>query len=240
MSIETKPEEQAESPPPVPARMSTRVASRRRQRFRTLGAYLIVLGLLTVGFVIFEYWGTSYLTQRAQNHLRASAVAHGLIKYSVPDPQGVIKEERRPIPHAALGYLKIPRLHLDMVFVQGADEGSLRLGPGHYVGTPLPGQGGNVAIAGHRTTYLHPFWALNEMRKGDRITIETSNGVFVYRVEWVRIVLPHDTSVLASTARPSLTLTTCNPRFSAAQRLVVRARQISGPGLLAAAPTNTA
>src|SRR5439155_9468550 len=90
MSIETKPEEQAESPPPIPARATSRVAGRRRQRFRTIGAYLIVLGLLTVGFVIFEYWGTSYLTQRAQNHLRAAAVAHGLIKYSVPDPQGVI------------------------------------------------------------------------------------------------------------------------------------------------------
>jgi sortase A len=77
---------------------------------------------------------------------------------------------------------------------------------------------------------------LNEMKKGDLITLETSAGVFVYRVVWSKVTVPTDVSVLAPTAKPSLTLTTCNPRFSARQRLDVRAVQISGPGLNAAIP----
>jgi sortase A len=101
-------------------------------------------------------------------------------------------------------------------------------GPGHDTWTPLPGEGGNVAISGHRTTFLHPFWSLDRVGPGDLITLETANGRFVYRVVWQRVISPDATWVTAPTAVPSLTLTTCTPRFSAARRLVVRAVQIYG------------
>jgi sortase A len=240
MAIDTRPEQQRDQSAPGVTR-AIRRATRRRQRYRTVGKYLVTLGLLTLGFVVYEYWGTGYLTQRAQNGLRATVANHGFIQYSLPDDRGTIEPERRPIRGKGLGYIRIPRLHLDMVFVQGgadplAEAGPLKLGPAHYVRTPMPGQGGNVGIAGHRTTYLHPFWGLNELRKGDLITLETHAGIFIYRVVWSKVTLPTDVSVLASTAKPSLTLTTCNPRFSARQRLDVRAVQISGPGLTASIP----
>jgi sortase A len=241
MAIDTRPESQAEPISPVATRVATR-RGRRSRRLRTIGKYLITLGVLTVGFVAYEYWGTGYLTQRAQNSLRNSVAAHGFVKYDLPTPgpsSAPARPKARPIPGGALGYIRIPRIGLDMVFVEGATAGPLKKGPGHYIGTPYPGQGGNVGIAGHRTTYLHPFWALNELKKGDKITLETSRGVFVYRVVWIKVTLPTDVSVLAPTAKPSLTLTTCNPRFSARERLDVRAVQISGVGMDAEAPETT-
>jgi LPXTG-site transpeptidase (sortase) family protein len=98
------------------------------------------------------------------------------------------------------------------------------MGPGHYSGTPLPGEAGNSAIAGHRTTYLRPFYSLNALRPGDRIIVTTVQGTFTYRMTSSLIVSPNDVSVVAPTPFPELTLTTCNPRWSATQRLVVHAR----------------
>ena len=92
----------------------------------------------------------------------------------------------------------------------------------------MPGEGGNVTVAGHRTTFLHPFWSLDKVGPGDLITLETARGRFVYRVLWQRTVAPNATWVAAPTVRPSLTLTTCTPRFSSARRLVVRAVQVYG------------
>jgi sortase A len=86
-----------------------------------------------------------------------------------------------------------------------------------------------VAIAGHRTTHLHPFWPLDQLRAGDRVLLQTRLGAFVYRVTWKRTVALDDWSVIAPTAVPSLTLTTCTPRFSNRERLVVRAVQVAGP-----------
>jgi sortase A len=240
MAVDTRPDRDSNATGGIkPA--ASRVRARRSRRLRTAGNYLIVLGILTVGFVAYEYWGTGYLTQRAQNSLRNTVAAQGFSDYTLPTPgasgaPAPATQKVRPIPGGALGYIRIPRLHLDMVFVEGATTEPLKKGPGHYEGTPYPGQGGNVAIAGHRTTYLHPFWALNELRKGDRITLETSKGIFVYKVVWLKVTLPTDVSVLAPTAKPSVTLTTCNPRFSARERLDVRAVQISGVGLAAPAP----
>jgi sortase A len=207
------------------------VAARRRRRNRRLvGLVLLLGGVALIGYVGWQYWGTSWVTSRAQHHLRNDVERQGFVDYQVGTSAQAAATETRPVPRGALGFLKIPRLHLDMVFVQGADLATLKLGPGHYTNTPLPGQGGNVAIAGHRTTYLHPFWSLNEMKAGDRITVETRKGVFVYKVQWVKVVAPNLVSVIAPTKAPSLTLTTCNPRFSSSQRLVVRAVLVSGPG----------
>jgi len=105
--------------------------------------------------------------------------------------------------------------------VQGTSTTDLQQGPGHYPGTPLPGEQGNAAIAGHRTTYGAPFYNLDELAPGDPIVITTVQGTFTYRVTKTVIVTPSDTSVVDNTTTPELTLTTCNPRYSATQRLVV-------------------
>ncbi len=168
-----------------------------------------------IGSVAYQIWGTGIETSHAQTVLR-----HRVESFGFP---------ARPIGGAAVGFLDIPRIHLDMVVVQGAGETALAKGPGHYVQTPFPGYGGNVAIAGHRTTHLHPFWPLDQLRPGDRILIQTRLGAFVYRVIWQRTVPLNDWSVIAHTAVPSLTLTTCTPRFSSSHRLVVRAVQVDGP-----------
>jgi sortase A len=167
--------------------------------------------LATVGW---DLWGTGISTARAQSALRAD-----LARGRMADPS---------VPGGALGLISIPSIRLDAAYVEGVTLKALATGPGHYPQTPLPGRGGNVAIAGHRTTHGAPFWGLGTLEKGDRITLETRTGRFVYRVQWVKVVRPDDWSILEPTARPSLTLTTCNPWFSARERLVVRAAQSYG------------
>ena len=128
-----------------------------------------------------------------------------------------------PPSGAPVGVLRIPRIGLDMVVVEGVHEQQLAMGPGHYPGTPLPGEAGNASIAGHRTTYLHPFYDLNELRRGDPIDVTTVQGRFVYRVTTTAVVAPTAVAVIGPTSRPELTLTTCNPRYSATTRLIVHA-----------------
>ena len=111
---------------------------------------------------------------------------------------------------------------LDMVVVEGVGSRELTKGPGHYPDTAFPWEDhGRVAIAGHRTTYLQPFWALDELKTGDVIRLETEFGWFDYRVTGSRVVLPNDVSVLEQTKEPTLVLTACTPRFSGSHRLVV-------------------
>ena len=133
--------------------------------------------------------------------------------------------ELRAVSYTAgdpIGILKIPRMKLDMVVVEGVDQQTLKKGPGHYESTAYPWEDdGRVAIAGHRTTYLHPFWSLNELRRGDLVRLETEFGTFDYRVTGSRVVLPSDVSVLEQTKEPTLVLTACTPRFSGSHRLVV-------------------
>lgn len=108
--------------------------------------------------------------------------------------------------------------------VQGVDEPDLQMGPGHYPGTPLPGQLGNVGIVGHRTTFGAPFFRLNEVSRGDLVLLtDTSGTTSVYSVVRQWVVPPSDTAVLDPSHDAILTLTTCNPRFEATSRLVVRA-----------------
>jgi sortase A len=140
--------------------------------------------------------------------------------------------QRRLAPGRALGRIRIGRMGIDFVVVQGADPGALRDGPGHYADTPLPGLPGTVAIAGHRTTYLAPFRHLDRMRPGDPIVLVTPYGRFVYRTEARRIVAP-DAYAYVTAARPyeRLALTACHPLYSAAQRIVVFARLVSEQAL---------
>jgi sortase A len=179
---------------------------------------LVLVGAGMLAHVAFDLWGTGIGTARAQTRLRAE------FQQALVHP----KKARPVVPGGADGLIVIPRLNLDMAFVEGIGTDALAKGPGHYPGTPLPGHGGNVAIAGHRTTHLSPFWALDTMQPGDDITLLTREGKFIYRTMWVGVAPPNATWVLASSGMPSLTLTTCWPRFSSSHRLVLRAVQVYG------------
>ena len=119
--------------------------------------------------------------------------------------------------------IEIPSIGLDAKVVSGVQPGDLKAGPGHYPDTPMPGQLGNSAIAGHRTTYGQPFFDLDEVEPGDEIVLTTVQGRFVYRMTSSEVVSASQSDVVATTdpdvAR--LTLTTCHPRYTAAQRLIV-------------------
>jgi len=190
----------------------------RRRRTRTAlrwgGSYLVVLGISLLAYVGYQLWGTGTYTARAQSMITADLHTHGF--------------PSRPVSGGAVGFIKIPRIGLNMAFVQGVDAAALAKGPGHYPRSPLPGNGGNVVIAGHRTTHLAPFWSIDALAPGDQIMLQTRRGTFLYRVQWVKVVVPAALWVTGTTRAPSLTLTTCNPRFSQRQRLVVRAVQIYG------------
>jgi len=125
----------------------------------------------------------------------------------------------------ALGFIEIPEISLDLVFVAGVGKQELKLGPGHYPGTPLPGQFGNAAIAGHRTTYGAPFNNLDLLKAGDEIVVSYPSATYVYLVSSTTIVTPDDVSVISTkdSSRGVLTLTTCHPKGSAAQRLIITA-----------------
>jgi sortase A len=130
-------------------------------------------------------------------------------------------------PGDALGRIEAPGMDgLNMVFVQGTDESSLELGPGHYPETAMPGQGRTVAIAGHRTTYLAPFRHIDSMRPGDKITLKMPYGTFIYSVQKTEIVDPTDVGIIHDTGYERLVLSACNPVYSAAQRYIVFARLV--------------
>jgi sortase A len=118
------------------------------------------------------------------------------------------------------------------VIFEGVSPDTLKKGPGHIPGTALPGQPGNAVISGHRTTYGRPFFDLDQLVPGDRIEIETTIGTHVYelREEWF-LVAPTDVWVVDPKDGGWLTLTTCNPKFSARQRLIVTAELVAGPNL---------
>jgi sortase A len=124
----------------------------------------------------------------------------------------------------AIGRIKIDRIDLDAVVVQGTETSSLQKGPGHYTKTSLPGQPGTVAIAGHRTTYLAPFRHINDIEDGDEIRIEMPYAAFTYRVEKHEVVDPGDVQIIKPVGYPRLVLTACHPLYSASQRWAVFAK----------------
>ncbi len=139
--------------------------------------------------------------------------------------------------HEPVGRIEIPKIGATFVIVEGTDVEALKLGPGHFPETPLPGQPGNAAIAGHRTTFLAPFNRIDELDPGDEIHVETRQGRFTYVVEAAddtgsghRIVLPTQTEILDQRAgQNTLTLMACHPKGSAATRIVVVGRLVGEP-----------
>lgn len=129
----------------------------------------------------------------------------------------------------SLTRLQIPKLGVNVVVVQGVDTRSLEAGAGHYPETPLPCQEGDVAVAGHRTTYGKPFANIDRLVPGDRIVLTTPVGSCIYEVAAAPfVVLPTDWQVVANTPDQfELTLTACDPKGSASHRIIVKALMVS-------------
>ena len=146
--------------------------------------------------------------------------------------RGIAKKARiladRFEPHLqeghAIGRIKIDRIGLSIVVVQGTDTASLEKGPGHYRNTPIPGQPGTVAIAGHRTTYLAPFRHIDQIQDGDEVRIEMPYAGFTYTVEKHEVVDPSDVGIIKPVGYDRLVLTACHPPYSAAHRYAVFAK----------------
>jgi sortase A len=170
------------------------------------------------GYIGWLLWGTGLETKRAQGELRQGFSS--VVDTKTPNEAPTTEV---PLRGSAYAELIIPRIELDMIVVQGTDYDSLKKGPGHYPETADQWDAtGRVGIAGHRTTYLAPFYDLDALRRGDPILLRTVFGTFEYRVTSV-LVIPEEGSgvVLDQTPEPTLVLTTCNPRYSSSQRLIV-------------------
>ena len=210
-----------------------------RQVLSITGKVLIGAGVLLLLFTAYQIWGTALQESQSQTALRNTLVGEtnsgetqqALAEVSAPDrlptgPPTTAPTTGAPSEGEPIGGIRIPAIGINQIFVEGTNTGDLRKGPGHYTGTPLPGQAGNAAIAGHRTTYGHPFYDLDSVKVGDPIVITTLQGIFVYDALDSRVVSPDDTSVISNVAANWLTLTTCNPRFSASTRLIVHAKLV--------------
>ena len=216
-----------------------------------VGELLVTAGVVLLLFVVYEVYVTDVLTAQRQDELSED------LREEWESAPGV--GERRPLTRVELGdafaVLRIPRLGEDYtrVVLEGTQEEQLSQGPGHYVDSAMPGEDGNLALAGHRVGKGSPFLELDAMRPGDPVVVETADSWFVYRVlgdpatgdvdtdpsgiPGMQIVSPSAVEVVsptpdaAASVAPSgayLTLTTCHPRYSARQRLVVHARLDGG------------
>jgi sortase A len=134
--------------------------------------------------------------------------------------------KRRTDEGDAAGRIRIPKIGADFVVLDGTGAAALRKGPGFFPQTPFPGTGGTVAIAGHRTTYGAPFRRIDDLRRGDRISVDMPYARFEYRVERTRIVPPTAIEVIRRVGYDRLVLSACHPLYSAAQRIVVFSRLV--------------
>jgi sortase A len=224
--------------PNGPAPHDSTPAQTWRTLVRGVGQTFITAGLVILLFVAYELWWTG-VTTRHDQHVLINTLRQQW-SHSQPTTTSTLKD---PPLGAGIAILRIPRLgkNYEFVVVQGTSTSDLMKGPGHYPGTAMPGQVGNFAVAGHRTTYLHPFYDINKLKVGDPIVLETRNSWFTYRVENIpgtnarhqEIVKPTDVAVAYpvpdqpnAAAVPKLrvlTFTSCNPRYSASQRIVIHA-----------------
>lgn len=202
-----------------------------RRTVREIGLGMITLGVIILLFVAYQLLGTGIAEAHSQANLKkqfnqtvAAATAHT----NTENPTVGGPALPSTPPGGAIDHLRIPKIGVDKFVVQGVSEDDLRRGPGHYPTTVLPGEDGNAAIAGHRTTYGAPFFSVNELKVGDPIYITDLQGrTFLYKVsEAPFTVSPDNTSVLDPTPFAELTLTTCNPRFEATNRLIIVARLV--------------
>lgn len=217
----------------------------KRSKLNKLSVLLIVAGIIViiVPFVteIYGYFEARRLTnawdQQAEKQRSRALKIRGyqdrlVSKGQLPEEDSIIdnsalgktltkknrRQEKKPFPKTRV---KIPKIGVDQVIMEGVGPEILQYGPGHYIGTANPGERGNVGIAGHRVTYTHPFNRLDELSDGDIITLETVDFIYEYQVENMMVTDPKNVSNLQPTSDPRVTLTTCNPKYSAKTRLNV-------------------
>jgi sortase A len=213
-----------------------------RRALRALSSVMIVVGaILLIDAAATLLWQepvSAVYAHFEQNKLDGSlkmleqaplAPAEKRALAKIPDPPRRLAFRARALKRRlddgdAMGRIQIPRIGLSTVFVQGTDSGDLSKGPGHYPATPLPGEHGTVAIAGHRTTYGAPFRHVDALHPGDRIDLRMPYGRFTYRVERTKIVPPTELSVIDRVDHDRLVLSACHPLYSAAERIIVFAR----------------
>ena len=224
-----------------------------------LGRTFITAGTLLLLFVAYQLWGTGIREAQAQDRLEGEFELL-LDEQDVRDDAPTEVETVEPITPAADGeataIIEIPKIGLERVVVEGVSVADLKKGPGHYPETPLPGQEGNAAIAGHRTTYGAPFNRIDELAPGDEIFVQTVQGRFRYLVRATDddgeilddqegedghfIVKPTQVEVIEDKGDDRLTLTACHPKYSAAQRIIVVAElgpdQAAQPAQTSGAP----
>ena len=190
----------------------------------SVGPRWLPWALLALGLTCLVWCGLVILDARlfqSEQHAMLERVKAG------PTPSDAwgrpLAPPKNAVPRGLIGELRIPRLKLSALVVEGDDDGTLQLAVGHLPDTPLPWQPGNSALAGHRDTF---FRALKRIRLGDDILVTTLQGCYRYRVVSSEIVSPDETRVLSASAIPSITLITCYPfRFigSAPKRFIVHA-----------------
>jgi sortase A len=195
-----------------------------------LGEVMITLGVLLLLFVAWQLWWTDVTANREQ-----AGTVQTLERGFGPGGKAVPLATLTKVPFGeAFAIVRIPRLGADYArpVLEGSDRDTLIKGIGHYVGTAMPGQVGNFAVSGHRTTYGRPFHNIDLLRRGDRIVVETKASYIVYSVDRHVIVTPDKAEVIAPVPqRPGvaatqawMTLTSCEPKFSAKYRYVVFAK----------------
>ncbi len=207
--------------------------SRLRAVVRAFGFGCLMTAAGLAGYVSWLLWGTGLETARAQDQLRTEVAP----LFEEPSPAG---EQERHLPGEAYAAIVIPSIAIDFIVVEGPDDDTyrssewtetLKMGPAHYPDSADPWDStGRVAIAGHRTTYLHPFLNLDQVQVGDTIELATQHGTYVYEVDR-NFTRPEAGSgvVLEQTRRPTLVLTTCHPKYSSRERLIVTATLVDGP-----------
>lgn len=196
-----------------------------RGLIRTLGELFITFGVVVLLFVTYTLWGTGRYTQAQQTSLAERLDE----KWSAPAAPEVTKEKIRLGDGMAL--IRIPKFgkKYRFVIVEGTSPEDLRRGPGHYPKTAMPGKTGNFVVSGHRTTYSAPFNKVDLLKDGDEILIDTRTTQYVYKVTRSQVVAPTRVEVTAPVPfhpgrkpkKKLITLTTCHPKYSAAQRLIV-------------------
>ena len=180
--------------------------------------------LLGAAYYVFLAGGVGALAYCG--YVVAAARSYQAIQTSRFESAGDREEHRPVIEGNAIGEMKVERLGLNAVFVQGDSPRILRRAVGHISDTPLPGERGNVVLTGHRDSFFRP---LRDIQGGDTIRLKTLEGEFAYQVDWTRVVSPTDVDVLRPSGENILTLVTCFPFYyvgPAPKRFIVRAHQI--------------
>ena len=209
-----------------------------RRNVQIIGWTLIWSGIFIFGYLGWQLYGTDLVNARVQAEamttLERRIATAGAPEVEEVEEEGVVVErvlEDAPREGVGFAMLRVPKVGLEAVVFEGVTTPTLAHGPGHMPGTPLPGQPGNAVISGHRTTHGRPFHDFDQLVAGDRVEVETGIGTHVYEVRESFIVAPTDVWVTDSRPGAWLTLTTCNPKYSARERLIVTAELVSGPNV---------